>query len=60
MNKCFFDYEDGDFCNCISDSMAMDSKGHMLMRMSGNMAMDVNSGELHIISSWERDEDNGF
>ena len=40
MSKHFFDYDDGDFAYTVSD----------------NMAMDMNSGELHIISSWE-DED---
>ena len=42
MNKCFFDYEDGDFAHSISD----------------NMAMDMDSGELHIISGWSNDEDD--
>lgn len=36
--------------------MAIDSDGDMMMRMGDNMAMDMDSGELHIISSWE-DED---
>lgn len=28
------------------------------MRMGDNMAMDIDSGELHIISSWSNDEDD--
>ena len=42
MGKHFFDFEDGDFCLSLSD----------------NMAMDMDSGDLHIISSWGRDEDD--
>ena len=41
MTKQFFDYDDGDFAHTISD----------------NMAMDMDSGELHIISDWSDDED---
>ena len=42
MSKHFFDFEDGDFTHSISD----------------NMAMDMDSGELHIISGWSNDEDD--
>ena len=42
MGKHFFDYEDGDFVHSSSD----------------NMAMDIDSGELHIISDWSNDEDD--
>ena len=35
------------------------AKSNMMMRMGDNMAMDMDSGELHIISSWEdEDEDD--
>ena len=57
MTKQFFDYDDGDFAHTISDNMAMDSGGNLLMRMGSNMAMDMDSGELHIISDWSDDED---
>jgi len=53
MGKYFFDYEDGDFCHSISDNMAMNSDGNMLMRMGDNMVMDIDSGDLHMISSWD-------
>ena len=29
-----------------------------MMRMSDNMAMDMDSGELHFVSSWDDDEDD--
>ena len=42
MSKHFFDYDDGDFVYTVSD----------------NMAMDMDSGELHIISSWDDEDDD--
>lgn len=58
MGKHFFDFEDGDFANSISNNMAIDSDGNLLMRMSNNMAMDMDSGKLHSISDWSYDEDD--
>ena len=57
MSKHFFDYDDGDFDHTISDYLAIDSDGNMMMRMGDNMAMDMDSGELHIISSWDDEDD---
>lgn len=60
MGKHFFDFEDGDFGFAISDNMAMDSDGNMMMRMFDNMVMDLDSDNFHIISSWsnyDKDED---
>ena len=42
MSKRFFDYEDGDFGMTISD----------------NMAMDMDSGDIHFISGWSDDEED--
>ena len=58
MGKHFFDFEDGDFANSISNNMAIDSDGDLLMQISDNMAMDMDSGELHSISNWFDDEDD--
>ena len=58
MGKHFFDYDDGNFAHTISDNMTIDSGGDLLMRMGDNMAMDMDSGELHIISGWSNDEDD--
>ena len=41
MGKHFFDFEDGDFAFSISD----------------NMAMDMDTGDIHMISSWPNDDD---
>lgn len=54
----FFDYEDGDFIHTLSNSIAMDSDGHMMTRMGDSMALDMDSGKLHIVSGWPDDEDN--
>lgn len=53
-----FDYEDGDFMHILSDSMAMDSDGHMMTRMGKSMAMDIDTGKLHFVSEWLDDEDD--
>ena len=57
MGKNFFDYDDGDFAYTISNNMAIDSDGDLLMRMGDNMAMNMVSGDLHFISGWSDDDD---
>ena len=58
MGSLFFDYEDGNFVHSISDNMAINSDGDLLMRIGDNMAMDMGSGEIHIISDWSNDKDD--
>ena len=58
MSKHFFDYDDGDFAHTISDNMAIDSDGDLLMRMGERMAMDMVTGDLHFISGWSDDEED--
>lgn len=58
MSRNFFDYDDGDFAHTISDNLAIDSDGDLLMRMDNNMAMDMETGDLHFISGWFDDEDD--
>ena len=57
MTKQFFDYDNGNFVNTISGNTAIDSDGDMLMRLGDNMAMDMDTGELHIISGWSDNAD---
>ena len=54
----FFDYDDGNFAHTISGNMAIDSDGDLLMRMGDNMAMDMETGDLHFISEWLNNEDD--
>ena len=42
----------------ISNNMAVDSEGNFMMRMSDNMAMDMDTGDIHFISGWFDDEDD--
>lgn len=52
-----FDYDDGDFIHTVSDSMAIDSDGNMMMRIGDHFALDMDSGDLHFISPWDDDDD---
>lgn len=38
--------------------MAMDSDGNFMMRMGDNMAMDMDSGDIHFISGWSDDDED--
>ena len=58
MGKHFYDFEDGEFAYSISDDMAIASDGDLMLRMGDNMAMDMDSGDLQIISSWSHDDDD--
>lgn len=57
MSKLIFDFDDGDFALRMSDDMAMDSDGNLMMRVSDNMVMDMDSGELHLTSHWDSNDD---
>ena len=58
MSKPIFDLEDGDFIFSTSGNLGFYSDGNMMMRMSDNMAMDMDSGDIHFTSSWDNDEDD--
>ena len=58
MSKPIFDLEDRDFIFSTSGNLGFDSDGNMMMRMSDNMAMDMDSGDIHFTSSWDNDEDD--
>ncbi len=38
--------------------MAIDSEGNMLLRIADNMAMDIETGDFHIVSGWNDGEDD--
>ena len=58
MSKPIFDFSDGDLAFPVSNNMAMDFNGNVMMRMGDNMAIDMSSGELHLTSPWESDDDD--
>lgn len=41
----------------ISDNIAVDTEGNFMMRMSDNMDMAMDTGDIHFISGWFDDED---
>ena len=54
----YFDYTTGEFgFNMGDDSMLMNQDGDLLMRTSDTSAIDLETGELHIISSFDNDEE---
>lgn len=54
----YFDYTTGEFgFNMGDDSMLMNQEGGLLMRTSDTSAIDLETGELHIISSFDDDEE---
>ena len=56
MSRMIFDLDDGDFILSSCDT-GIDSDGDMMMRVSDNMAMDMDSGDLHFVSSWDEEDD---
>ncbi len=59
MSKMIYDFNKGEyiFIN-TSGKLGRDSEGHMMMKMTGNMAMDLESGDIHFVSGWDDDEDD--
>lgn len=54
----YFDYTTGEFgFDMGDDSMLMNQDGDLLMRTSDTSAIDLETGELHIISSFDDDEE---
>jgi len=58
MSKQILDFDDGDFIFSASGNIGFDSDGNMMMKMSDNMALDMDSGEIHFVSSWDEDKDD--
>lgn len=54
----FFDFDKGEFGFMLSDDMGMDSDGNVMIKMGDNTAMDMDSGDLHIVSGWDDDDDS--
>ncbi len=56
-NSPIFDLDDDDFVFPLSNGMAMDSNGDLMIRLSSNMALDLESGDLHMVMGWDEEED---
>lgn len=57
MSRLVFDMDDVDYLHRISDDMAINSDGDMMMRLSEHMAMDMDSGDIHFVSAWGDEDD---
>lgn len=53
MGKSIFDYDDGDLIFPTSASLGLDSDGNVMMRLGDSMAIEVDSGGLHMVSPWD-------
>lgn len=56
MWKHFFDFSNGDLIFPFSDYLAMGLGGDLFLRTSDHTAIDMDSGDLHITSGWEKDD----
>lgn len=52
-----FNFIKSEFLFDSDDDMAMDTKGHIYVRVSDDCAMDLESGELNFTSGWDSYED---
>ena len=52
-----FDLDDDDFVFPLSNDMAMDSNRDLMIRLGSNMALDLESGDLHMVMGWDGEED---
>lgn len=55
-NSPIFDLDDDDFVFPLSNDMAMDSNGDLMIRLGSNMALDLESGDLHMVMGWDGEE----
>ena len=59
MSKWFFNYDSGDMGFATSESMGMSSDGDMLMRICDNVVMNMDTGDLELISGWPDYDSHG-
>ena len=57
MGRFIFDLDDGDMIS-TSGNIGFDEDGDMVMRISDDMAMDMDTGEMHIVSGWDDVDDD--
>lgn len=52
-----FDLENGEFIFGSGD-IGFGTDGHMFHKMGSNIAMDMDTGDLHLVSGWEEEDDD--
>lgn len=55
-NSPLFGLDGDDFVFPLSNNMAMDSDGDLMIRVGSNVALNLESGDLHMIMGWDDDE----
>jgi len=53
MSERIFDFFGSEYLRKTSDNTAVDDDGNTYIKLGDNMAMDTDSGELHITSGWD-------
>ena len=56
----FIDFDNGDFCTELSNNTAINSNGQMMIKTGDNMAMNLETGELHVVSGWTDNSSDSF
>ncbi len=56
MSDPIFDLDSWEPMFRVSDGLAIDAKGRFSMRMGENMAMDMETGELHFTTPWTSED----
>ena len=57
MSGPIFKTDDGDWIYPTGGNLGIDSNGDMVMRLSDNLAMDLDSGEIHLTTAWNDGDD---
>lgn len=55
MANIFFDFDDKDVGIEISDGLAIKENGELYMRMDKHVAWNLDTGKMHLISEWSKD-----
>ena len=53
-----FDFNNNDFIFHTSDHTGIGSNGNVYVRTGDNMAVDLNSGKIHVTSDWADEKSN--
>ena len=53
-----YDFSDGDFIFPMSDNMGISSDGELRMRMGDNLSLNLDDGDIHFTSPWDKNDDS--
>ncbi len=52
----FLDLDTNDLVNSLDDDLGIDTDGDLFLKMGNDTALDINTGELHITSSFDKND----